>query len=280
MKIYNWLEMWLKTYKRGTVKVNTYKNYEYAINLTKNYVEDKNIDEINEVDITELYTYILVEGYSKSTIRIIKITLTQAFKKAMKHGYINYNPVEDIKIPIDAHEKIVEALTIEEQKKIESAALNDKLGKVIIFLLETGLRKEELINLKWQDYNAKEKSIVVKKSKTKNGIREIPLSGKAWLIITRQSKINEYIFNNTKNRPLSNSSMKCLFKRIQNESGVLNFTPHVCRHSFVTRLIEKDAEIKTVSELAGHSNVAFTLHHYVTSSIEQKRKVIKLLNVN
>lgn len=280
LKIYEWFDTWLKTYKLNTVSVHTYENYEYGIKLIKSHLNDMKLEEVSELYVVNLLQSLLIAEYSKSTIRIVKKTLSQGFRKAVRLGLVNYNPAEDVKIPISAKTKIVNALSIHEQTIIEQAAADDFLGDIIIFLLQTGLRREEVLNLKWENYNKKGEFIKVTKSKTKAGIREIPLSGKAWVIISRQPHINKFVFNNSKGNPMTDSSIRKLYKRLQRVTGITNFTTHVCRHSFVTRLVENGADYKTIAEIVGHTSVAFLMQRYCTISINQKRKDISTLNYN
>ena len=169
------------------------------------------------------------------------------------------------------------ALSHDEQKQVENACKSCALGHIIIFLLKTGLRRAELMGLKWNDFDEDEKCIFVRKSKTKTGVRRIPLIEESMTIILKQPRINEYIFNNTKNTPLTDMSIRRLYERIQSLTNVLNFTPHVCRHTFATRLIERGANPKSVADLLGHKDVAFTLRIYTTIDYSHLQKEIMLL---
>jgi integrase len=78
------------------------------------------------------------------------------------------NPALGLCIP-EASEKEIRSLTRKEEESIILAAQNDILGHLALFMLETGLRAGELMNLKWSDYDAEKYEIYVRKSKTKNG---------------------------------------------------------------------------------------------------------------
>ena len=73
------------------------------------------------------------------------------------------------------------------------------------------------------------------------------------------------------------SSMKKLLKRIKAATGI-DVTNHKCRHTFCTRLVEAGADVKTVSTLARHSSVAFTMQRYVTSDLQRQRQSLSLLD--
>lgn len=233
---------------------------------------------IKEKDVMYLVHELLQAEYSKSTIKSSLIVLSQAFDKAHDDGLMESNPAQKVRVPQRAPEKEVRALTKDEQKRVVEASKTCALGHIVIFLLETGLRRAELIDLKWEDYSRDGKYIVVRKSKTPSGVRMIPLTELAVNIIEMQPCIAENIFLNTKNEKLSYTAMRKLCQRIQKTSGIKSFTAHVCRHTFATRLIENGADAKSVSILLGHTDVSFTLNRYTTIDDEQLRKAVQMLD--
>lgn len=171
----------------------------------------------------------------------------------------------------------MEALTPEEQERVEAACRSLPLGHLIIFLDLTGLRRGELINLKWEDYDAEEGTIIIRKSKTDAGVRVIPLLPEAQEIIEQQPRWEEHIFLNTKGNPLTGTSMKRLYEHLRKLTGIQTLTNHVCRHNFATRMLEHDADIKSISKILGHTDVAFTLQRYTTTDLDHLRREIQKL---
>ena len=240
---------------------------------------DTELCNIKEKDVMYLVHELLQAKYSKSTIKSSLIVLSQAFDKAHDNGLMESNPAQKIKVPQKAPEKEVRALTKDEQHFVVAACNKISGSDIILFLLETGLRREEVCNLKWIDYNKVSKYIKVTKSKTNAGIRIVPLTTNAIKIIARQPNINSYIFNHTKNEPHTNKSLKNIYMKIRMETGISDFTTHMCRHTFATRLIENGADAKSVSILLGHTDVSFTLNRYTTIDDEQLRKAVKMLEI-
>ncbi|MFZ2537767.1 MAG: tyrosine-type recombinase/integrase [Oscillospiraceae bacterium] len=148
----------------------------------------------------------------------------------------------------------------------------------MLFLLHTGLRRFELCNLKWSDYDSKKSCIYVRKSKSKSGIRTVPLLPLCERIIMVQPKINDHIFNSTIKKPLTDSVLKKTYHRVRKASGVQSLTNHVCRHTFATRLLENGATPKAISLLLGHSSVAFTMIRYTNPDLDYLREQVSLMD--
>lgn len=140
------------------------------------------------------------------------------------------------------------------------------------------MRESELINLKWSDYNEDEGTIVVRKSKTINGLRKLPLNSVMKEIILNQSRENEYIFCQKNGKKITETVLKKTYLRIRKKTKIKNFTIHKCRHTFATRLVEKRVDLTSISKLLGHSNPKFTAKAYIHPEIEHLRKQIYMLD--
>ena len=142
-------------------------------------------------------------------------------------------------------------------------------------MLYTGIRASELKNLKWEDYDFRKNVIYIRDSKTDSGVRIIPLIPEAAQIVSRQIHYCDYIFTSTKHTPITKTVLRKLYERLRKKTGIKNITNHIYRHSFATRLVEKEAEIKAVSTLLGHKSVQFTMDRYVDANLNFLRTQIK-----
>ncbi len=276
-----WLNEWLEVYVKPCKRENTYLCYKYVIKMMLKYQANekgKMLADFSEMDIQKWINQ-LANDYSKSTVKKVRGILSQAYKVAMRNHLCEENPAMFIILP-EASEKIVRALTQGEQKVVEAAAKADKLGYIVLFLLLTGLRAGELINLKWEDYNREREEIYIRSSKTKAGVRTIPLLPEAKKIIDESPHYCEYIFTSTANRRVTKIVLKRLYMRLRKKTGYTFLTNHVFRHSFATRAVESGVDYKALSVLLGHTNVAFTLHRYTNAETDFLRKQILLLIQN
>lgn len=131
-----------------------------------------------------------------------------------------------------------------------------------IYVIEDGNRKTELI---------------LDTPKTKNSIREIPVSKDLLRILKPFKKIvNSSFFVLTNDaKPTEPLTYRSYYKNLMKELNMPDLKFHGLRHSFATRCIESNCDYKTVSVLLGHSNISTTLTHYVHPNMEQKKKAIE-----
>lgn len=139
-----------------------------------------------------------------------------------------------------------------------------------------------MMALQWNDFDEKNKTIFIRKSKTESGIRELPLVTTAFEIITKQPKndSDNYVFHNIHGNQISYNCMKKCIEKIRKKSGFNNFTLHACRHTFATRLTEKGANPKGIAGALGHKKVEYALNIYTDLEIKTLKQDVLLLDDN
>lgn len=108
-----------------------------------------------------------------------------------KNRWCCTNSAVDLRVMDHASEKEAPSLTKFQQQYVKTAAADDSLGD-IVFLLNSGLRVSKLINLEWNNYNKRYQELHIRESKTKAGIRIIPLTPTVIDIIEQQTHIYKY----------------------------------------------------------------------------------------
>lgn len=276
------MDNWIEKRKEDLVAKNTEIRFKYTAKKIKEVFADKAIQELTEDDMRGIIKGLIKKKLSYGTIVKVKQTLVPILNQAVKDGIIAQNPfTPDVTLPPKSSKKVF-ALTEEEQKKAEDMAFEYDNGDLIVFILYTGLRLNEAVSLKWEDIDLEGNKIAIKQSKTETGVRIVPLSKMAKIILKhRQEEQKEplqgYVFKNaTGGQILYNTRRLCL--KIAKRAGIRDFSPHTCRHTFATRLLEKDANIKTVSELLGHASIQVTLDIYGHISQKLKQEAITLLD--
>ena len=278
------------------IKASSYSRYyTIVINHIVPYFKDTPISTFTN-DVIEAFVKTKIsKGLSAKTIRSITAVLIQIVKYAGKRKYIE--PIScDVTLP-KIHSNKLAVITPEQQEKlveyIKKNLNRETLG--ILIALYTGVRLGELCALTWGDVDFKTQEIVVASSiqrikdfapkaitktkliidepKSEKSARNIPLPAFLLEILmkfNRNHNRNEYILSGTI-KPTEPRTYQNRFKAHMTAAGLQNVNFHIMRHTFATRAIEVEFDIKSLSEILGHSSVRFTLDRYVHSSQEQKK---------
>lgn len=272
-------------YKANIVaEVGYLRRKETAKIIEKMSIANKTIQKINATMINDEllnYTY-----YSNSVITKIFNMLSASFNKAVLMNIINNNPFNTkgliIKPKSIKTTKVIEALTIEEQKKLIDYINNhsDMYTDIILISLYSGMRIGEILALSTNDIDlgnkilhinksltkdSEGKIIIGKSTKTKKGTRDIPLTNFILEPITKSLKSqNEQLF--LYNGKLINPSVvNCHFKRICKNAGIeKSVNTHMLRHTYATRCIEAGMNVAVLSKLLGHADIETTLNTYTS----------------
>ena len=291
------IELW-KENKKQYVKKSSFAAY---ILLIENHLlpvfGDKCI--IEEADVQNFVFKKLAAGLSHKTIKDILIVLKMVMKFGAKNKWLEYTPF-DIQFPTEREKHNIEVLSRADQKKIMNYIQEHftfrNLG--VYICLSAGMRIGEICALTWEDIDTDSGVINVRQTiqriyiiedgkrrtelildtpKTKNSIREIPISKDLLRILKPFKKIvNPSFFVLTNDaKPTEPRTYRSYYKNLMKELKMPELKFHGLRHSFATRCIESNCDYKTVSVLLGHSNISTTLNLYVHPNMEQKKKAIE-----
>lgn len=277
---------------RYSIKLKTYLFYlqinEIYISKFDNQINDKNINKFI-VNIKEKYSY--------STTKIIKNLINRSLIFAYQNKMIDYEYKISVKLKDDRKQKAV-AILKDEQHKLEQYILLNKryYHYGIVIALYTGLRIGELLALKWTDIDFKNKLIYVNRTfettsnnhktftyedlpKTNNSIRDLPISTQLLSILKELKSISksDYVVASYKGTSIKIRTYQKSFENLLNKLKIKHYSFHSLRHTFATRLLENGVDVKTISELMGHSSPTITLNRYVHTNIENKRKAMNNL---
>ena len=239
------------------------------------------------------------KSLSLSSIKTIIGIINRALKYAYKRAYIDKRIQIDIVIKPNNKKKI-ECLSKDEQSKLEKYILENKkiYNYGVIISMYTGLRIGELVSLKWENIDFKHKvivinsttyrtsinhkSVVIKDSaKTESSNREIPLVKEVILLLKElksyQKNKSEYVISRKTGKQIEVRSYQDSFTRLLKKLDIKHYDFHSLRHTFATRSLEVGVDIKTLSEILGHSNPTVTLNTYVHSNMDLKRNALNKL---
>lgn len=254
--------------------------------------------QLTETDVQAFALKKLQDGLSQKTVKDVLIVLKMIQKFGAKNGDLPFMEWS-VKFPTEQTKQELEVLSINNQKRIMQYAIDNftfrNLG--IYICLSTGIRIGEVCALKWGDINIATETISINRTieriyvidgekrhtevvigtpKTKNSLREIPMSKELLKIVRPLKKVmnDEYFILTNEAKPTEPRTYRNYYKQLLKQLGIPDLKFHGLRHSFATRCIESQCDYKTVSVILGHANISTTLNLYVHPNMEQKKKCI------
>lgn len=284
------MERWFNTSYKRTVEITTAKSREYVIrNHIMKYFQHKKINEITTFDIDSFYVDKLDSGYSGAYIRQMHNLLNQAFDQAVKWSLVKVNPVKNAKPPkVKSEEKIT--WTVDEVNRFLNLIKDSSMEIPYLLAIFTGMRRGEVLGLKWDDVDFENKKIRIKRSlcfvsgkglifkepKTKKSKRQISISQHVVNVLKKHKQKQEFqkeklgvqyqdnnlIVCTDDGKPLDPRNLLRQFYRLIEEANVPRISFHDLRHTHATILMQQGENPKVVSERLGHSRVGITLDLY------------------
>lgn len=262
---------------------NTVVSYERDLKKFNKYFMEQGILQVNQITSTGLNSYILYlekQGLKPATISRGIASIKAFFHFLQKEGYIKQDIAEELKAP-KVEKKIPSVLTKEETVKL----LNQTKGNspkelrdsaMLELLYATGIRVSELISLKMEDVNLQMEYITCKDVNkerivpfgniAREAVRVYLLEGRPALVTDETSP---YLFTNCSGKVMSRQGFWKLVKYYGKKAGITaELTPHTLRHSFAVHLVSNGADLHSVQEMLGHSDISTT---QIYASMNQRR---------
>lgn len=230
---------------------------------------------ITALDIETYRVERLKAGVKKSSTNREMALLKKMYHLAMDWGYAVENPVLKIKLFSERDNLKERVLTEAEEAKL-LAVCPAHLKPIVAFALNTGMRRGEILGLRWDQVDTKART--VRAVKTKSGRdRIIPLNDVAVDVLTlqRTKATGEYVFPSTRGCGRL-KDVKKAFQSACRKAGITGLRFHDLRHTFASRLIQRGADIVTVQKLLGHFSVTMT-ERYTHSGADAKKAAVGLL---
>ena len=299
---------------RKNVKHGTKKGRDYLMGLLQDDPFGvKSIDTVKQSDAKEWVIRMNEKGFAFQTISNFKRSLKAAFYTAIEDDCIRKNPFNfalDTVIEDDRERKA--ALTPKQEENLlafmEQDAVYKKYRDEVIILLGTGLRisefcglttaldfKNRQINVDHQLLRDADIGYYVETPKTKNGIRQIPMSREVYQALKRVLKnrgnaapfsvegYKNFLFLKNDGMPKVSANYDSMLKGLvkkynkQNKEQLPNITPHILRHTFCTRLANAGMNPKALQYIMGHANITMTLNYYAHATYDSAKAEMERL---
>lgn len=314
-----WLNRWLHDYAKTHLRPATWELYQMILRCHLLPAFGKMpLRKIGTGDLQKFYTEKLSGaradgkpgGLSNKYIIRMHTILNMAFDQAVREQKIYRNPADFAKLP-PAKSREIKPLTVEGTLRFLEAASKHRLAAAFWLAIGAGLRRGEILALRWQDVDFTAGTLTVRYSlswsaersgggqkklhlvepKTESSKGVLPLGNEMVLELAahkkRQDKERSFVggayedqdllFCTGYGRPLSPRNFTRTFKAIAAKAGIPSARLHDLRHTFCTRLFELDINFKTIQGLMRHSRFSTTMDIYTHTDLAIKAKAIQLL---
>jgi integrase len=257
---------WAKAYKRSHVR-----DGQIVAHLTGEF-GNMQLPEITGLSIAD-YVTARQQVVRPATVNRELAGLKRMYNLAEQWGlYRGKNPVKGIKF-LDEDNLKLRTLSEGEERAL-LAHCSPYLQDLVTFSINTGPRHGDILNLTWKEVDLESGWLTIVPRKTRKKVLEVPLNEKALAVVKGWHGIRkcEYVFYN----PETGGPWKDLWlglKKACRKAGLADINFHTFRHSYATRLVAKGADLVTVKELLGHSEIKTTMRYAHTNRAAKKSAV-------
>ena len=311
-----WIFEFLQKYKKNELKITTFDSY---MGMYRKHIKDSalgkvKIDKVTTEALQRYYNDKIKIGYSSKTVREIETIINSALNMAVKLRMISENPNIYTTLPKKVRYE-AKVLNREEVNRVIAEAKEEELYPIIITAIFTGMRKGEIMALKWNNVDFQGRKIYVKYSlcrveheepdekghrhirykilepKTQKSIRMIPMLDEVYYALIEQKSRQDvekekyknvyvdqgFVFADQMGNYLPQRQFMYKYHKFLETYGITNIRFHDLRHTFSSLLIDADVSIKVIQELLGHSTITTSMDIYTHISDKKKQQALDRL---
>ena len=308
-----WVDYWLENIVRQEREPTTYESYEVSVRRhIQPFLGSQILHKLQVEDVERWLRQLEALGRGVRTRQFALTRLRTALKSALRRGHVARNVAELVDMPASAQRKLAPP-TAEDVRRLLDVIHGDRLEALVILALATGLRRGELLGLRWEDVDLEERRLIVRArvnrihgvgllvregAKTQAGQRTMVLPEIAVralqahrgrqqdsrLLAGARWKGPEYpdgratgtVFTSTVGTILEPRNVFRYFDRVREKAGLHTHTFHGLRHDFASLLLAAGTPQRIVMEMMGHSNYSMTTRYQHVPDALQREAASRL----
>jgi integrase len=314
MPVGEWLDFWLVTYKAPRLRQTTLDGY--ALIVRRHLQPALGQIPLQDLRPERIQRYLNEksrEGFDANTIRLHYVVLSNALTQAEKVGRVARNVCRLVEPPPRRRKERSTLTMAQVRAQLLEALRAERLAPAFLTLFMTGLRRGELLGLRWQDVDLHAGTLQVRQTlarvttahsvgkktvlvfltpKTEQSRRTVALPAEC-VTALRQYKARQaqeklaggqgyhdygLVFCREDGRPIDPRSMNRYFAQALKRAGLPSIRLHDCRHTFATWLLKAGVPLKVVSDQLGHSSITITADVYSHVTTEVAKQAAAVLN--
>ena len=243
--------------------------------LKTHFGEDRYVDEIRKAHVAEFVASLKKTGLKSPTIRRYLASLSSIFAFAERSGWLSQNPVAQFdKRSLPEAQPRTRFISQAEYRRLLSASPSH-LKPILEMAVQTGMRLEELLGLRWEQVNLERREVRLVMTKT-NQPRVVPLSDRAVAVFVAISRLSAspYVFTN----PITGKRYRNLrhsFGQACSRAGITDFRWHDLRHTFASWHVQSGTDLYRLSRILGHSTLQMTTTRYAHLATENLHQAVR-----
>lgn len=269
------LQSWLNGHVRQSCKPKTQESYEETCrNRIIPHIGKRKLTALSVTHIQQMVNTLQEQGLSQRTVQYAVGVLSRALNLAVEYGYLVRNPAEKVKVRVEKHQIV--ALTPKQATRLLEATEGHRLHVLYRIAIYMGLRRGELLALRWTDIDFAKHTLRVRQAKTQAGERVLPLSHEMVQCLQEHwEKLQEerialgvdwqehgLAFPTSKGTPMTPRNLVRNFKYFLRKTGLPDVRFHDLRHTCASIMYEAGVPEVVISKMLGHSRVSVTMDIY------------------
>lgn len=303
--VYQWIDHYLTLYKEGTLKENTYASYRWMLDhFIKDSIGPIRLGLLQSIQIQSMLRNMKEAGAAPRTAEYAFAIVRSAIRKAIRLNILTHDVTLAVDKPKPEH-KEVHPLSAKEWELLFAEAEKESPQFFTLILLEwaTGLRRSELLGLKWSDIDFEAGTLTVERAvingkdgptisdtKTKQSRRTLSLPKNVLPMLESHRKkqasnrlkysewrIHNLVFPSSVGKPLEPSVVSRTFAKVARKVGLEGISFHKLRHDHASRLVMAGVHEKKVQAQLGHSSISITMDIYSHLAPDSSDEIAKFL---